>query len=127
VRKNIYLSAALIWTFSILLLCLEPASDLPKIQISNIDKLVHFTFHFVFIILWYLFLNSINKIVNSKALVILFFVSFAFGIVIEISQQEFTNSRKGDILDVISNISGAFLALILVIFIRHYSNRKTKI
>jgi len=124
VRKNTYLSIALIWTCSILLLCLEPASNLPKIEINNLDKIVHFAFHFVFIILWYFYLNSNTKIVNFKAPVILFFVSLVFGIGIEFSQQAFTNSRKGDILDVISNVSGAFTALITLLSIQYFRNKK---
>jgi VanZ family protein len=124
VRKNTYLSIALIWTCSILLLCLEPASNLPKIEINNLDKIVHFAFHFVFIILWYFYLNPNTKIVNFKAPVILFFVSLVFGIGIEFSQQAFTNSRKGDILDVISNVSGAFTALITLLSIQYFRNKK---
>ena len=124
--KKYYLSAALIWTSSILLLCLEPASELPKIEINNVDKLVHFTFHFVFVILWYLYLYTNAKTANYKAPVILFFVSLIFGIGIEFSQQAFTSSRKGDLLDVISNISGALIALILLLSFQYYSNKKNK-
>jgi len=127
VNKNSFLSAALIWTFSILLLCLEPANDLPKIEINNIDKFAHFLFHFVFFILWYFYLNSNTKIINYITPVILFFVSLVFGILIEWSQKVFTTSRNGDILDVISNISGAFTALVILLSIQYYSNNKTKI
>jgi len=127
VRKNSYLSAALIWTCSILLLCLEPANDLPKIEINNVDKLAHFIFHFVFIVLWYLYFKSSIKIINYKTPVILFFVSLIFGILIEWSQKAFTTSRNGDILDVISNISGAFTALVILLSVQYYSNNRTKI
>ena len=126
-RKISYLSAALFWTFSILLLCLEPASDLPKIEINHVDKLAHFSFHFIFIILWYLYFISTSKLINYKTPLILFFVSLVFGIVIEWSQQVLTTSRKGDVLDVISNISGAFTALVILISVQYYSNNKTKI
>ena len=126
-RKISYLSDALFCTFSILLLCLEPASDLPKIEINHVDKLAHFSFHFIFIILWYLYFISTSKIINYKTPLILFFVSLVFGIVIEWSQQVLTTSRKGDVLDVISNISGAFTALVILISFQYYSNNKTKI
>jgi len=127
VRKNSYLLAALIWTCSILLLCLEPANDLPKIEINNVDKLAHFIFHFVFIVLWYLYFKSSIKIINYKTPIILFFVSLIFGILIEWSQKAFTTSRNGDILDVISNISGAFTALVILLSVQYYSNNRTKI
>jgi len=123
VHKNIYLSAALIWTCSILFLCLEPASELPKVEINNIDKLVHFAFHFGFIILWYLYLNSNAKKSNYKIPVILFFISMVLGIVIELVQQKYTTSRKGDILDVISNISGAFTAVITIFYYQFYLHK----
>ena len=126
-HKNSYLSVALIWTCSILLLCLEPASDLPKIEINNVDKLAHFTFHFVFIILWYLYFKSATNKINYQTSVILFLVSLVFGIGIEWSQQVLTTSRKGDVLDVISNISGAFTALVILLSVNYYSNNKTKI
>ena len=126
-HKNSYLSVALIWTCSILLLCLEPASDLPKIEINNVDKLAHFTFHFVFIILWYLYFKSATNKINYQTPVILFLVSLVFGIGIEWSQQVLTTSRKGDVLDVISNISGAFTALVILLSVNYYSNNKTKI
>jgi VanZ family protein len=124
VHKKGYLFAALIWTCSILLLCLEPASELPKVEINNVDKLVHFAFHFGFIILWYLYFNSNKKILNYKAPVILFFVSLAFGIAIELAQQVYTTSRKGDCLDVVSNVSGAFTALMAILSVQYYSNKK---
>ena len=122
--KKCYLSAAIIWTGSILLLCLEPASDLPKVEINNVDKLVHFTFHFVFIILWYLYLSSNANKTNYKTPVILFLVSVAFGILVELAQQAFTTSRKGDLLDVVANVTGAFTALISIFSILYYSNKK---
>jgi glycopeptide antibiotics resistance protein len=50
-----------------------------------------------------------------------------FGIGIEWSQQVLTTSRKGDVLDVISNISGAFTALVILLSANYYSNKKTKI
>ena len=70
---------------------------------------------------------STSKIINYKTPLILFFVSLVFGIVIEWSQQVLTTSRKGDVLDVISNISGAFTALVILISVQYYSNNKTKI
>jgi hypothetical protein len=74
VPKNIYLSAALIWTCSILFLCLASFSNLPDVGLENADKYVHFTFHFVFVNLWFLYFNYKNQI-NSIKLAILIFIS----------------------------------------------------
>ena len=115
VLKNIYLSAALIWTCSILVLCLASFSNLPDAGIKNADKYVHFTFHFVFVILWSLYYNRKNAENVFKSTVVIFIVSFLFGILIELAQQAFTRTRKADILDVFANTTGAFSALIIIL------------
>lgn len=114
-HKNIYLSAALLWTCSILILCLASFNNLPVVAIKNADKYVHFTFHFVFVTLWFLYYNCKNVKNSFKSIVIIFIVSVFFGILIEIAQQDFTTTRKGDILDVFANTTGAFSALIIIL------------
>lgn len=126
VLKNIYLSASLIWTSSILVLCLEPFNDLPEVGVKNADKYVHFTFHFVFVILWTLYFNFkiADKLVKfAKAIVI---VSFLFGILIELAQQFFTTTRKADILDVCANTTGAITALIIILVYNYAIRLKIK-
>jgi glycopeptide antibiotics resistance protein len=122
VLKNIYLSAALIWTCSILVLCLASFSNLPDVGVKNADKYVHFTFHFVFVLLWALYYNYKNAESIFKSTVVILIVSFLFGIIIEIAQQVFTSNRKFDILDVSANTTGAFSAL-LIILIFHFANK----
>ena len=114
-HKNIYLSAALLWTFSILILCLVSFSKLPDVAIKNADKYVHFTFHFVFVTIWFLYYNCKNAKNSLKSIVVIFLVSIFFGILIEIAQQDFTTTRKGDILDVFANTTGAFSAFIIIL------------
>lgn len=122
VLKNIYLSAALIWTFSILILCLASFNDLPDVAVKNADKYVHFTFHFVFVILWAFYFNYKNLENVFKTTVVIFIVSFLFGILIELAQQAFTTTRKADILDVFANTTGAFSALIIILTY-HFANK----
>ena len=118
VHKNIYLLAALIWTCSILFLCLASFSNLPDVGFENADKYVHFTFHFVFVNLWFLYFNYKNQINSIKLAILIFISSFLFGVLIELAQRVFTTTRKGDFLDVLSNATGAFSALtILLIYI----------
>ena len=42
-------------------------------------------------------------------------VSVFFGIFIEIAQQDFTTTRKADVLDVLANTAGALSALIVIL------------
>jgi VanZ family protein len=122
VLNNIYLSAALIWTCSILFLCLASFSNLPDVGVENADKYVHFTFHFVFVNLWFLYFNSKNQKNSFKLILFIFFASFLLGILIELAQQVFTTTRKGDVFDIFANTSGAFSALILIL-ISHFAGK----
>ena len=121
--KRIYLSAALIWTCSILFLCLASFSNLPDVGVKNADKYVHFTFHFVFVNLWFLYFNYKNQKNSIKLAIFIFISSIIFGVLIELAQRVFTTTRKGDFLDILSNSSGAFSAL-LIILIFHFAYLK---
>lgn len=114
-HKNTYLSAALLWTFSILILCLASFNNLPAVALKNVDKYVHFIFHFVFVTLWFMYYNCKNPKNSIKSILVIFIVSIFFGILIEIAQQDFTTTRKGDISDVFANTTGAFTALIIIL------------
>lgn len=109
------------WTIMVTFLCLVRASDLPVINIQNLDKIIHSTFHFVFTVLWFLFFRKqINSPNNTKPLVISFLLSVLFGIVIEILQGLTTTTRQSDILDVLANVLGATLAVLVLILLNKY-------
>ena len=115
VPSSKYLLGAIIWTITIAVLCLESSSDLPSVKVVGIDKIVHVTFHFVFVNLWYLFFVNNNFTKNYSNLVTkTFFLSVSYGVLIEIAQQLFTKTRQADVLDVLANITGAILAVIMI-------------
>ncbi|MSP84551.1 MAG: hypothetical protein EXR18_01810 [Flavobacteriaceae bacterium] len=98
---------------------------LPDVSIESADKYVHFTFHFVFLNLWFLYFNSKNQKNSFYQVLFIFLVSILFGILIELAQQAFTTTRKGDIFDVFANLTGAFSALILILI--YLFDRKSKL
>lgn len=119
VPNKIYNWLAVLWTFTIIVLCLESTNNLPKIKVKEIDKLVHACIHFVFTFLW--FLTFINFKLNfKKAILCAFLFSMFFGISLEILQKLLTTTRQADILDVLANVAGAFLAVFLI----NYLERK---
>lgn len=124
VHKNIYFWIASFWTILVFYLCLVSFKNLPSVVIGSADKYVHFAFHFIFTILWFLYLNN-KKIKLTKPLIVVFFSSFFFGIVIEIAQTLFTTTRKGDVLDVLANTSGAIIAILVLILYNKYIKRNT--
>lgn len=124
--KNLFLFAALSWTFVILILCLASFNNLPNTSIQNADKYVHFTFHFVFVILWFLYCNINLNTSTLNKISALFIVSLLFGILIEIAQQKFTITRKADFYDFLANTAGAFFATIIIL-IYSFFNKKTSL
>ena len=118
VLKNALFSLAISWTILIAVLCLVKFTDLPSFGVSGADKYVHFTFHFVFTILWGFYSwAKLNDITISKIgrVVIL---SFCYGILIEILQEIYTKTRHADIFDVLANGTGALAALVFFVLIK---------
>jgi VanZ family protein len=122
VRKLFFLVAALFWSGVILFFCLIKSSDIPQVNVPNLDKVIHATFHFVFTVLWFLFFKKKLKTSNSfRPLVISFVFSFFFGVAIEIMQQIFTTTRSADIMDELANLFGASLAVIAVVLLNKFN------
>jgi VanZ family protein len=88
--------------------------DLPKVNVSNVDKIFHFGAYAAFTILWYagfLYSFSMNK---NKALLYATGLAVIFGIVIEVLQDTMTDYRAMDVYDVIANTSGALLTALIL-------------
>jgi VanZ family protein len=115
-HKRKFLWLALFWTAIVTVLCLISFDGLPKEEIMSHDKLGHMTFHFGMTSLWFLYLRYGRTLAKGKAAALAFSFSLVYGILIELSQYYFTNTRTGDIRDVAANASGALLAC-AVIFI----------
>ena len=117
-RKQVFLFSAIFWTGVILFLSLENAKNIPAINIPYLDKVIHAGFHFVFTILWFLYLKK--KFINANNVHLLFFTligSFVLGMAIELMQQYFTTSRNADVFDILANLFGAFLAAVSIIMV----------
>ncbi|QQX77906.1 MULTISPECIES: VanZ family protein [Aequorivita] len=96
---------------------------MPKIEFSGIDKIVHSTIHFILINLWLLFIYFKNGfLIKTRWILILLFSILLYGIVIEILQDQFTVSRKADILDVAANFTGSLLGIFFFKNIKKYLN-----
>ena len=113
--KYLLFVAALLWTGVIAYFCLVKSSELPIVNIPNIDKCVHAFFHFVFTFVWFSFFRKQLKYDTVfKPLLYSLLFSFVFGIVIEILQELVTTTRHADILDVLANLTGAILAMFAI-------------
>jgi VanZ family protein len=110
-NKKTKLFLALIWTFLVAFLSLATLADVgSEVNIPNKDKIVHFTFYFVFVLLWLSFFNFVNPSSKNKWLVLI--AAILFGVLMEIGQGVFTTTRTPDGFDVLANSVGAILGTI---------------
>ncbi|MFK8268572.1 VanZ family protein [Capnocytophaga cynodegmi] len=109
-----------IWFIVVVTLSLMPGDSTPDLpRIPYIDKIAHFTFYFVFTVLFFLTLKNECKCVKKIPYIYLISALFAFllGISIELLQKTITTTRSGDIYDVFFNSFGTIVALIFVTII----------
>ena len=89
--------------------CLTPSGSLPRVTIPHLDKLVHFTFYVVLagLLFWgwqkqrafvWLHKNTVLKILIAAC---------AYGLLVEVMQEIFTTTRHFDMLDELTNATGA--------------------
>jgi VanZ family protein len=122
VPKYLLFFVALLWTGIVSYFCLIQSSDIPVINIPNLDKCIHAFFHFVFTFVWFLFFYKQLKLESIfKPLFISFVLSFVFGIGIEILQGLLTTTRQADILDVAANTAGAMMAVFSAVICYKYN------
>lgn len=101
------------YTIIIIVLSLATIPDISIIPDNN-DKVNHAIAHFIFVGLWFLsFYFYLNKS-KKQALKMAFISAFLFGIVIEILQHTVTESRQADYKDVIANVVGALIAVLII-------------
>ena len=89
-----------------------------------LDKLVHFGLYFVFTIT--VIYEHRDYFKNTRQLLLIALIPFAFGALIEIFQADFTVTRTGDILDVLANTGGILSALYVWLIIKPYYRQKIK-
>ena len=81
-----------------------------SINISNFDKIIHFTFYFFLTLSWFFATQHTIKRTTSKA--ILIGVLISYGMIIEALQGGMTTHRQADFYDILANSIGVLLAAI---------------
>ena len=120
-KKYLFTIIFIGWVVFITLLSLFSFDEesIPSVAIPHLDKLVHFTFYFVFTVLACLSFREINpkKIPLGKLLAKIIVFAIIYGIVIEVLQGVATIDRDPDLLDVLANSSGALFGSFAVKYI----------
>jgi VanZ family protein len=126
VLKKLSLFAAVSWTLIVFSLCLVKSSEIPAVNIVNLDKVIHAFFHFVFVILWFMWLSyHYKQTAYYRLLGVVFVLSILYGVAIEIAQLVFTETRFADVFDVLANLTGAVLgAIVIVLWAKFFCTSK---
>lgn len=120
VLKKAIAGLAIGWTILIAVLCLVKFNDLPSLGVAEADKYVHFTFHFVFTMLWGFYFWIKQKEIKPSKIKQVVIISLCYGICIEVLQEIFTKTRHADIFDVMANLFGTSLAFIMFVLIKKH-------
>ncbi len=105
-----FLWLAITWTVLITVASLVSFNSVPKVNIPGNDKVVHFLFYSVFVILWsFALLKSYFKL-KYDFLIVVFAISY--GMIIEVLQDVLTQTREADFYDVLANSLGALVGFV---------------
>jgi VanZ family protein len=114
VLKKKWILSAIVYTIALTTASLMTLRNIPSFGVSFGDKIFHFLAYFVLTSLWaFAFFNNYN-FKKAKAIQYAFFVSVAFGILIEVLQETITTARSLDIYDMLANTLGASLAVLVL-------------
>ena len=106
----------MLWIAIITTLCFLPGKSIPGLNIGDligIDKIAHFGLYFILIFLICLDTVFPKKFIyNTKGWLIILAAIF-YSLMIEIVQEKFLSDRYFDILDLIANIGGCFVAPVI--------------
>ncbi|MCB9002501.1 MAG: VanZ family protein [Bacteroidales bacterium] len=108
----------IIWSLVILLLCIMPASDIPKVKIAGIDKVVHFG---LFGVLATLLVSETNRLrtlrdCDKKSIILGLIVPIIYGGLIELIQQQLP-SRSAELFDLVADSAGTIVAVLIYPFV----------
>ncbi|QQU02943.1 VanZ family protein [Myroides odoratus] len=126
--RKVFFIAGLLWTCFIIYACLAEASSIPKTSFFNIpnkDKVAHFTFYFVFSVIWFLFSSKKNSSKKTKIRtgIAIFTIATFLGGGVELGQYFFTNSRSAEWADFFANSLGSAIGILFGLLITTHKKK----
>ncbi len=106
---------------ALVIISLMPASDLPHIAVfSSFDKAAHFIMYLglSFLVCWGLDLSRIRM----RPIYLLLSGVFMWGVLMEILQRTMHNGRNFDFRDMIANLAGAWVGILIY---RYFDRKRT--
>ena len=97
--------------------CLMPASAFKAFTFDSIfqlDKILHLTLYYVFIVLW----SLVYKVITVRQKYVLLIVGIAYGVLIEVLQATMSLGRSYELDDIIANTIGCVLGVLSISYIK---------
>ncbi|MCW3127360.1 MAG: hypothetical protein JWO03_3018 [Bacteroidetes bacterium] len=100
---------SILWAAFILVICLMPGSNVPKIRIPHFDKVVHVSIYMILgFVTYYGWTRQRQYILlHAKTVMKVILVLTTYGLLIEVLQGTLTADRSFDLWDALANSVGA--------------------
>jgi VanZ family protein len=118
-----YQLPAILWALLIFASSSVPGWVFPRVNIPNIDKIVHFAYYFIFAILVAIALRHQTRFrdLSKFSLMMSFLLATAYGVSDEVHQL-FVAGRTSDPHDLVADMAGALMAVGVMAIARWKSN-----
>lgn len=117
-RKSLFF-LSLAYTSVLLLASLLNINSITRGLPSDSDKFLHATAHAILTGLWFLTLVYKFNIKSLKSIVYASVFAVAFGVVIEILQGVLTQNRVADFKDILANVLGTVVVVLIILGLRY--------
>lgn len=114
-HKRWPLALLIVYALILLVLSLMSIGKIPPLGTSFDDKIGHFGAYFIFMLLVFNYLKSLEV---RSALFYAFIIAVSYGFLIELLQKYLTTGRQYDIYDALANAFGAVIAVLFIIIYR---------
>jgi VanZ family protein len=121
IKKNLF---SIVLALIILYLSLTPGDSFNKISIFNFphfDKFVHLLMYFT--LMSVLIFENRRLVKNIQEMIRMAVIPLTYSIIIEILQSLFTSTRAGSLYDVVFNLAGITIALIIWLKVKPFRNQ----
>lgn len=103
---------AILYSVGITILFFIPTSGMPSVGFKGIDKVVHVFFFFFLVLLWQIALfKKDGDVIPRKIIFWILGIILVYGILVEVLQEQLTNTRTADPFDVLADFIGAVLGV----------------
>lgn len=116
IKKNLFSIFVALIILYLSLASSDSFNNVPFSDIPNLDKIVHFGMYFGFMSA--IIFDNRKTIKSNKQVLLLALIPFFYGILMEIFQALLTVSRFASIYDVLANLTGVVISILVWLLVK---------